>query len=553
MHLKKEHKKNCPKFLLPATTSGSAVFLMFTAVSSTFLFCACASAKTLYVDQASGNDNTSYIANDETHSWATIGRAAWGSADRTTANSQQAAQAGDTVIVRTGTYTTRGTNIRYDPDLNPVNSGSAGAPIIFRAEGSVIIRPVIDLSGVVQAASEATVSLEQSASAENDAYAGWSIRIVSGTGAGQVRKIANEQLPYTSLTTTGSYNGATRTASLQRRCTVVPDTTSRYEITKPGPLIGALNRNYITWDGFRILEGDSYRSDTGPVVVWSSSNVTLENLEIVGTALAVMFDNHNGIRAANSSNLVVRNCVIHGFRSEVIQGINNPQNESAVTIYSSNNLLFENNLVYDNFTGFFPKANFGGHIFRFNEVRDCVKPFRISYHTNVDIYQNIIRDGEELGFQPAENNSNVRFYNNTIYNLPSGLNNWFGVNGVDVYNNIFAAVDFPFRLESSAGNFTANNNLYHQFNDFVVEDRSVGGFSQWQALGYDANSLTADPLFVNPANADFHLQSSSPARNTGRGGTTMGAYVTGNEVIGIGGAAHTDNVPPAVPAGLSVL
>lgn len=36
-------------------------------------------------------------------------------------------------------------------------------------------------------------------------------------------------------------------------------------------------------------------------------------------------------------------------------------------------------------------------------------------------------------------------------------------------------------------------------------------FPQWQATGADSGSLTVDPLFVNPAANDFHLQSNSPA------------------------------------------
>lgn len=98
-----------------------------------------AGAKILYVDQSVGNDATSYEGNSATSPWATIGRAAWGSTTRNSPNGSQAARAGDTVIVRAGTYSTAGTDIRYDPAYNPVNSGSATQPITFQAEGIVTL------------------------------------------------------------------------------------------------------------------------------------------------------------------------------------------------------------------------------------------------------------------------------------------------------------------------------------------------------------------------------------------------------------------------------
>jgi hypothetical protein len=64
--------------------------------------------------------------------------------------------------------------------------------------------------------------------------------------------------------------------------------------------------------------------------------------------------------------------------------------------------------------------------------------------------------------------------------------------------------------------------------------------------------MTSDPLFVNAAAHDFHLQANSPTRLKGidfgnilGGGTTapinMGAYVTGTELIGL----TTQNISPS--------
>lgn len=94
-------------------------------------------AKTLYVDATLGNDSITYEQNSESTPWRSIGRAAWGSTSRSNLNQTQAARAGDTVIVRAGTYSTAGTGGRFDPAYNPANSGTSSAPIIFEANGVV--------------------------------------------------------------------------------------------------------------------------------------------------------------------------------------------------------------------------------------------------------------------------------------------------------------------------------------------------------------------------------------------------------------------------------
>lgn len=111
-------------------------FILFFAFISSL-----AEAKTLYVDQAIGNDSVTYEANSSSNPWRTIGRAAWGSTNRAAPNQSQAAQAGDIVIVKPGTYNAAAASgERYIPAYNPANSGTAGNPIIFRAEGTVYLQ-----------------------------------------------------------------------------------------------------------------------------------------------------------------------------------------------------------------------------------------------------------------------------------------------------------------------------------------------------------------------------------------------------------------------------
>lgn len=114
-----------------------------------FLICILASvlstpvlAKTLYVNANTGNDTVTYDQNSSDRPWRTIGRAAWGSTDRENPNSQQAARAGDVVLIAPGVYWETGDRNggRFTVSLNPVNDGEAGNPITFRGEGLVYIR-----------------------------------------------------------------------------------------------------------------------------------------------------------------------------------------------------------------------------------------------------------------------------------------------------------------------------------------------------------------------------------------------------------------------------
>jgi len=68
--------------------------------------------------------------------------------------------------------------------------------------------------------------------------------------------------------------------------------------------------------------------------------------------------------------------------------------------------------------------------------------------------------------------------------------------------------------EGTRDNFRLDNNLYWSPKPAL---RVFAGktFEQWQATGQDANSLLADPLFVDPAKGDFSLKEGSPAEKIG--------------------------------------
>lgn len=450
-----------------------------------------AQAKILYVDVASGNDATTYSANGPSSPWRSIGRAVWGSTSMGNPNGSQAAQAGDTVIVRAGVYTaTQMTGTRYIPTYNPVNNGSYGNPITISAEGTVTLR---------------------------------------------------------STTTGGS-----------------------------GPIIGAFGKSYIVWDGFYVDEPNiQTTSDTGPVVIWSSNNITLQNLTINGKTSS-WNDNHNSIRIEDSRDSLIRNNRIFGNRNA---GMN--ANGSAMMLYTSSNITIEHNEIYNSGGGIFVKgANTGPFNIRYNLIHhiDGGGILIGGVGTNVAqngarIYQNVIRDNAEgitfIGYDSVSP-ANIDVVNNTIHNCSNGgiffKPNTAGYSDIVLRNNIIADSARGIQGEdiSDLRAMTFSHNFYH--GDTTVSRIAYTNYSfdSWRSnFSKDtAGSRVVDPLFVNRSGDDFRLAAGSPAVNAGLdilnlagNGTsasiTVGAYITGNEVIGPTSQVLT--APPSPPTAVEVV
>jgi len=452
--------------------------------------------------------------------------------------------AGQVLVVRAGVYSVAGTGSRYTPALNPGHSGTAGSPVILKADGEVVVEPAVVHSGTARGGSPETIVLADTASSMDQAYVGHYVRVVGGTGAGQSRPVLRD---FDALART-SYEGASRTAWVNLdvdghgNWETVPDATSEYELIRTGPLVGTLERQHVVWDGFHVVERDSYHPDTGPVVLWASDHVVLMGSEVEAMT-GLLFDNHNAVRINGSTNVVVRNNRLHGVQP-IELGRNNPQNHAAIMIYTSENALIEHNEIYDSYSCVFPKGGDRGHEIRFNELHDCAKAFRISYHENVRIWGNLVRDSG-IAFQGSENNTGVRIFNNTVHSGNSGLYNWFAIDGVDLFNNVFSQVTYPVLCEGAAGAFTERFNAFHAMDDLRIDNRNVGGLSAWQAAGYGVGSIEIGAPFVDAAGGDYHLVAGSPAASAGRDiedldedgdrdeAITMGAYVMEGQIVGL--------------------
>jgi hypothetical protein len=130
--------------------------------------------------------------------------------------------------------------------------------------------------------------------------------------------------------------------------------------------------------------------------------------------------------------------------------------------------------------------------------------------------------GDEIAIaawnQDAGFNGQANIVNNTVY---GGLDDYFLENtplselknniadGVKGSTGVFISGNAP-----SAANID-NNLIYTPSGTVADVNNNNESYAQWQANGYDAHGVNANPMFTNPSAGDFSLQSNSPAIGAG--------------------------------------
>jgi hypothetical protein len=300
-------------------------------------------------------------------------------------------------------------------------------------------------------------------------------------------------------------------------------------------LLWLKSKNYINIVGLRIihakggygtagikLNGSSYINmnnnyifDTASsgIGIWGSNNIVANGNEIVGANASGSEEN---ISIDTSYNIEIKYNLVHngGASSSGGEGINIKNGSHDVKVH--------NNIVHDQ-----PKLAFGvdawtQHTYNLeiynNIAYNAPHGFIISSEQggaldNVKVYNNIAYNITQGGFSfpnwsGTKNGpmSNIIFINNISYNNGRGFwSNTTNITNVVVSNNIFSQNKTQMSLASTA-NITIDHNLFY------------GNASS--VLG--TNYVIGDPKFVNPP-ANFHLQASSPAIDTG---TSLNAPTT---------------------------
>jgi len=313
-----------------------------------------------------------------------------------------------------------------------------------------------------------------------------------------------------------------------------------------GPAIGSNGRTSITWDGFNITKvggGGGYIT-----AFFNANNSTIQNCDLTGIA-TTQTGNVTCIFAQDTSGLKVKNNKLHG-------NTGSSQNYTGITLYSITSSTIENNDVYGNVTGIFDKDGGANNVFRYNFIHNnATSGFLLGKESggqnpyNEQIYQNvIINHSNALEIQLSNGSASyIYLYNNTIYNASNGINGWgsYNVDHLEICNNIFSGSGVQIRFLSGYTNvYTDYNDLYNITTSGQINFTTYSTISNWRTAlggcpgtGRECNSITTNPSFANAggSTAADYKRISYPTNGVGGAyPTIMGAYITGNELIGSG-------------------
>lgn len=461
-----------------------------------------ADAKTLYVNAATGNDSTTYAANSEASPWRTIGRAAWGSANREQRVSSEAAAAGDIVLVAAGTYTTVATNNRFEVSLYSQNAGTAAAPVTYRAVGEVRIE---------QSGRGAVLGSYQQDYIIWDGFTIDESRALSVADTGPVTVQGCTGCQLLNLTIVGNGTDGNRMDN---------HTGIRVEASEDIVIRGNRIRNVYT---------GSNRNNGAGIMTYSSYRMTIENNEISDCGAGVFL---KGGPYRQPAGTTIRYNYIH--RTGTGNYAQNTADGAAIALHAgAPGTAAAPVLVYQNVLA--------------NGAFAAVRIWGFD------------------GVSPTTNPMHVKVINNTIVNMPKGvyLDSLPVANAQHlVVNNIIvgAAEVMSYNTQSGSASDTSRvvfaRNVGTGATWAIVPVDNRRNLAQWQAAtGQDAGSLETDPQFAGAA--DLRLAAGSPARTVGRAvygigggdGTVVpaGAYITGNEAIGPGGSNPNPNPGSGLP------
>ncbi|MBI5411692.1 fibronectin type III domain-containing protein [Candidatus Peregrinibacteria bacterium] len=297
------------------------------------------------------------------------------------------------------------------------------------------------------------------------------------------------------------------------------------------------------------------------IVVSGADYLTIEGLTLIGATASIT---GAGVYVFNSDYLTVNHNTIYSNAGGITENLSIQSAGAAGT-----NHVYSNNRIYSNRTG--------GILIRASN--------------DVSIFNNVIWSNEgsevyDVGIGFIGISSTVSIWNNTILNHQNGgivaLDIGMGdgtpsITNLTVKNNLVAQTTAgykaPLRFYGSltstpASNFT--NNLLYTANSIpiamvggtiTVDGTSYSTLAGWNtATGYDANSLSSNPLFTNAATYDYTIGATSPAMNAG---TTTGVPVAiastlASDIVGttrVGnydiGAYEVELVAPTAPSDLA--
>lgn len=336
-----------------------------------------------------------------------------------------------------------------------------------------------------------------------------------------------------------------------------------------GPIVGCYSKSYQDWIGFVLDENFAPpATDMGTAETRQSDHCSIQYcrmISIVGDP-GFVNDNHSGVAVRFCQDILVANNMISGYNQNM-----DIHNYNGLERYDTERLTVEHNEIFDCANGIYfkdsPSPDVGGvdEVARFNYIYDCRIGIEIACTEGVggggDYYQNIVEDCS-YGFFVSQDTLNVVIYNNTLVcdNDDSGeggpLGGMFCGADTTAYNNICViktsgtVLNERYRTDPP---WLTNYNRYYATGGGYFYRHDSGNFTSlldWQAaFTVDDNSTEGNPGLVDLVGGDLHLAPGSVSLTLGNTGGPIGAYITGNEVIGI--EPEDGPAPPASVDGYS--
>ncbi|MFZ3382749.1 MAG: right-handed parallel beta-helix repeat-containing protein [Candidatus Methanoperedens sp.] len=274
-----------------------------------------------------------------------------------------------------------------------------------------------------------------------------------------------------------------------------------------------IEKNYFN----DIYSSAIYTENAGPGIIYDSNEVT-------GSHKAAMSTEGEVVDMVNVNGFEIKNNYIHdNFHAESITA-----KEGA-----SNGLIHHNNVK--------PVESAGIYLCAWTDIQQ-----------NIEVYDNIIHDGPgssrgiAMAVEGGGSLTGIKVYNNIVYNNgASGINvahyhtcdaNSLCISGpidnIQIVNNVVynngVVENWGGGINIQYGNTTkviVSNNIVSQNRNYQIVNKAgvnatiinnlidgyVGGEDETKGSDY----IEGDPLFINPVNADFHLESTSPVIDKG--------------------------------------
>jgi len=253
--------------------------------------------------------------------------------------------------------------------------------------------------------------------------------------------------------------------------------------------------NHVRFEGL-ILDGPGL-----PFVVYISGDKTeIAYCEIIGT-FADTTDNHDGIWVTHADGSWIHHNIIHGVQGPF-------HNSTGIKVYVTQDLVVEDNYIYDNTVGIFDKDSGINNTYRRNFItgnktyqfhgNNQGKDMQVKIHDNVidggvdlgyltdktEVFDNLIR-GERLAGHWAGDLWNSKLWNNIV--IAKGKH-------IDAYSeskNLFVAEGEKKHLEYMDHNIYTATPQY-SFGEYSRKSKQVFSLEEMRAKGFEKNSRVVE-------------------------------------------------------------